>query len=53
MITRIMMNQMDKKNALAYEAPSVELYEFVVEQGFCISDSTIEEIGDRNAELEW
>ena len=37
----------------SYQAPSVLLYEWVVEQGFNVSGSTAEDVGGRNEELEW
>ena len=37
----------------SYQAPSVVLYEWVVEQGFSVSGSTTEDVGDRKEEMEW
>lgn len=42
------------KNQNAYNAPLMEMYEMLAEQGFCLSGgSTVEQVGGRSEEEEW
>jgi hypothetical protein len=42
------------KNVKEYEAPSVEMYEMLAEQGFCLTGgSTVEQISGRSEEESW
>ena len=38
---------------LTYITPEIEVVEVLVEQGFSLSQSQMENIGDRNEEIEW
>lgn len=44
---------MNKTNQSAYLAPQVEVIEWSVEQGFALSNSTMEQVGDEEKEIEW
>jgi hypothetical protein len=42
------------KNQNAYNAPLMEMYEMLTEQGFCLSGgSTVEQISGRSEEESW
>jgi hypothetical protein len=42
------------KNVKEYKAPSVEMYDVLTEQGFCLSGgSTVEQVGGRTEEESW
>ena len=47
------MNEMERIEVWGYEAPSVVLYECVVEAGFGLSGSTTDDIGDYAEEESW
>ena len=44
-------NYMTKENQINYIAPSMEVVRIEVEQ--CILSGSIENVGDRNPELDW